>query len=64
MNVQANQVKRGDVVVFNAFKLRVESEPITQNGKTMLSGRISTDGCPLVARSYLANKEMRIIRAS
>jgi hypothetical protein len=47
-------VRKGDIVRFKTYALRVETEPTTQGNFTVLSGRISVDGCPFVTKKYLA----------
>lgn len=56
-------VKKGDIVRFKAFALRVEEEPKMAENSITLRGRISIDGCPYVTRRYLNNVEARIERA-
>ena len=50
-----SEAQRGNVVVFKAFSMRVESEPVRKGARVMLEGRISTDGCPIVRRWYMTN---------
>ena len=52
-SVTVADVKRGDIVEFSGFALRVESDPIRKGNFVTLRGRISTDGCPLVSRGYI-----------
>lgn len=47
-------VAKGDIVRFKSFALRVECEPAREGNFVVLKGRISTNGCPLVTRKYLA----------
>jgi hypothetical protein len=62
MNIM--QVKRGDIVRFKAYSLRVEAEPILQPGAIVLHGRISVDGSPLVTKRFNASVEVRVDRAN
>jgi hypothetical protein len=55
---------RGDIVRFKSYALRVEQEPIRQPGRITLTGRISVDGSPIVTRSFIEGKDVRIDRAT
>lgn len=57
------EAKRGDIVRFKSYALRVEVEPIHHAGAITLSGRISVDGCPTVTRKFNASLECKIDRA-
>lgn len=57
-----SEARMGDVVRFKSFALRIEREPVVSKGRVHLYGRISIDGCPTVARSYLADTIVKIER--
>ena len=48
MNV--TEIRKGDVVQFKHYALRIETEPKTNGAFVELRGRQSTDGCPLVTK--------------
>ena len=48
MNV--TEIRKGDVVRFKHYALRIETEPKTNGAFVELRGRQSTDGCPLVTK--------------
>ena len=50
MNV--TDVRKGDVVRFKRYALRIETEPKTNGAFIELRGRQSTDGCPLVTKKF------------
>lgn len=56
-------VKKGDIVRFKSYALRVEQEPIITTSGIRLSGRKSTDGCPLVSKWFLKGLLVNIDRA-
>ena len=49
INQDITTVRKGDIVRFKAYALRVETEPTTQGNFTVLSGRISVDAVYHVA---------------
>jgi hypothetical protein len=57
------QVRKGDVVRFSKYALRVESEPVLGKGSITLYGRISIDGCPLVTKHFLGGRRVVVERA-
>lgn len=57
------EAKRGDIVRFKSYALRVEAEPVRHVGAITLCGRISIDGCPVVTRKFNASLECKIDRA-
>ena len=63
INQDITTVRKGDIVRFKAYALRVETEPTTQGNFTVLSGRISVDGCPFVTKKYLAPLDVTVERA-
>ncbi len=56
--------RKGDIVRFKSYSLRVESEPVQGNGSITLQGRISIDGCPLVTKHFMAGRNVEIERQS
>ena len=56
-------VRKGDIVRFKAYALRVESEPRHGNGSIVLQGRISIDGCPLVTKHFMGGRMVEIERS-
>ena len=62
LNLDITEARRGDVVRFKSYALRVEAEPIRSNGKISLTGRISIDGCPIVTKKFTAGRLVTIDR--
>lgn len=62
MQIEITQVKKGDIVRFKSYALRVESEPVLSPGKITLHGRKSIDGCPLVTRKFIAGLFVNVDR--
>lgn len=56
--------RKGDIVRFNSYSLRVECEPLIGKGSITLEGRISVDGCPMVVKHFLAGKIVNIERTA
>lgn len=54
--------RKGDIVRFKSYALLVEAEPVKGNGSIQLHGRISTDGCPLVTKRFMAGRIVEIER--
>lgn len=46
-------VRKGDVVRFRAYALRVEAEPKRIGNTVILEGRRSDGGCPYVRQRYI-----------
>jgi len=63
MKADIMTVRKGDIVRFKSYALRVEQEPIITRNGIRLQGRISTDGCPLVNKWFLEGLEVIIERA-
>ncbi len=62
MKIDITEVQKGDVVLFASFALRVEEEPKRARNSITLRGRISTDGCPMVERTYIKGKTVKVER--
>jgi hypothetical protein len=62
MTVDIMTVRKGDIVRFKSYALRVEAEPIVLPGAIKLAGRISINGCPLVTKRFIAGMQVKIER--
>jgi hypothetical protein len=62
LEIDVTKVQRGDIVRFKAYWLRVESEPQLLAGGIRLHGRINVDGCPLVTRTFMKGRTVRVER--
>lgn len=63
--LKLNEVKRGDIVRFKSYSLRVESEPIRLSGTGIkLQGRTSINGCPFVTKSFLDGAQLVTVERS
>ncbi len=63
MTVDIAHVQKGDIVIWNAYRLRVEEEPKRGAGSIRLSGRRSDGGCPYVRQWYMTGRTVRVERA-
>ena len=54
--------RKGDIVRFKSYALRVEQEPTLGSGSITLHGRISIDGSPLVTKHFMAGRYVTIER--
>ena len=63
MKVDITTARKGDIVRFVGYALRVESEPIRKPGAITLQGRISIDGCQTVTKRFVAGRTVEIERA-
>lgn len=59
MQKMIQNVRPGETVEFKKYALRVESVDHGR-GSTTLRGRISIDGSPLVKKTFLNNRPVRI----
>ena len=55
--------RKGDIIRFNSYALRVEAEPKRVNNSIVLSGRISINGCPTVTKRCIGEMFVEIERA-
>jgi hypothetical protein len=55
--------RKGDVVRFKKYALRIEFEPKHGPGSITLCGRINIDGCPVVTKHFMAGNVVDIERA-
>lgn len=62
MIADISTARKGDVVRFASYALRVEAEPEHKNNSTILRGRISIDGCPLVTKRFIGQRLVEIER--
>jgi hypothetical protein len=46
-------VQRGDILDFQGYALRIETDPIRDRNWIRLAGRKSTDGSPYVHKAFL-----------
>lgn len=60
MQLLAENVKKGQIIVFASYMLRVEREPVRQGNMIVFWGRQSTDGCPTVTKKFLFNRPLHI----
>lgn len=63
MKADITTARKGDIIRFTKYALRVEAEPIRKPGSITLHGRISIDGCPLVTKHFMAGRVVEIERA-
>lgn len=62
LQIGIHEVKKGDIVRFKAYSLRVESEPVRGSGSIRLHGRIDVDGCPLVTKTFMTGRNVTVDR--
>lgn len=62
LSLDVTQVRKGDIVRFKAYALRVDSEPRIGRGSIVLEGRSSADGCPWVRKSFMAGRIVTVER--
>ena len=63
MHLDIRETRKGDIVRFKSYALRVESEPAFEGSKIVLKGRISVEGSPLVTRKFISGLLVEIERA-
>lgn len=63
MQTDITNARKGDIVRFKAYALRVEQEPVRKSGSITLTGRISVDGSPIVTKHFMAGRLVEIERA-
>jgi len=63
MQIDILKVKKGDIVRFSAYALRVEAEPVRKPGSITLFGRISIDGSPLVTKHFMGGRLVNVERS-
>ena len=62
MTIDITSVRKGDIVRFHSYALRVEAEPKQQGNFTVLHGRININGCPMVTRKFMRPMQVTIDR--
>lgn len=60
MNIQ--DVRKGDIVRFASYALRVEAEPVRANNAVTLTGRTSIDGSPIVTKKFIGTRDVTVDR--
>lgn len=60
--VDVMDVRRGDIVEFSKYRLRVDREPVRSKSTIDLTGRISIDGCPSVTKRFIKGMFVQIER--
>lgn len=60
---EISTARKGDIIRFASYALRVEQEPVSEKGRVNLTGRTNRDGSPIVRRSFLAGLVVSIERA-
>ena len=61
MNIQ--DVRKGDIVRFSSYALRVEAEPVRANNAITLIGRTSIEGSPMVTKKFIGPRDVTVERA-
>lgn len=54
MKKTMGDVRRGDIIRFTSYALRVEKDPERRGNMVRVEGRESRDGCAYVRRQYFA----------
>ena len=62
ITTDVRNARRGDIVRFVSYSLRIEEEPVRGSGSITLRGRSSEDGCPLVTKRFLGGRQVTIER--
>jgi len=62
ISIDIQDVRRGDIVRFNSYSLRVEADPACQANSITPRGRISTEGCPLVTKQFIGKRIVTVER--
>ena len=57
------EAKKGDVVRFKGYALRVEAEPVLERNGIKLEGRINVNGCPYIRKFFITGLDVQIERA-
>ena len=61
--VNVTEIRKGDIVRFKSYALRIEAEPKIVGAFVELHGRKSTDGCPSVTKKFNISLTVNVDRS-
>lgn len=64
MKIDIENVKKGDVVEFKSYSLRVDYVPVRDERGVRLEGRMNKDGSPIVQKWFMYGTEVSVLRES
>ncbi len=62
MEIKIENVKKGDIVCFKSYSLRVERVPVVKGNFVEVYGRTNVNGSPLVTKKFLFNLVVSVLR--
>lgn len=60
MIIDIQDARKGDILRFSSYSLRVDTEPERTPKGITLCGRIDTGGCPIVRKTFLRAKHTSV----
>lgn len=63
MKVDIEGVKKGDIVEFKSYSLRVDVVPVRDERGVRLEGRTNKDGSPIVQKWFMYGTEVSVTRS-